>query len=73
MPQAEELLNELIDLNEAQQLDRTLVEARIAAAKGANEMAESKLRALDLTKLSPSQKISLLRNFCSNCRKIVKT
>ncbi len=33
VPQAEELLNELVDLNEAQQLDRTLVEARIAAAK----------------------------------------
>ena len=61
VPQAEELLTELVDLNEAQQLDRTLVEARIAAAKGANEMAENKLRALDLTKLSPSQKISLLR------------
>ena len=63
VPQAEELLNELVDLNEAQQLDRTLVEARIAAAKGANEMAESKLRALDLTKLSPSQKSRYYETF----------
>ena len=36
VPQAEELLTELVDLNEAQQLDRTLIEARIAAAKGNN-------------------------------------
>ncbi len=63
VPQAEELLTELVDLNEAQQLDRTLVEARIAAAKGANEMAESKLRALDLTKLSPSQKSRYYETF----------
>ena len=33
VPQAEELLTELVDLNEAQQLDRTLIEAHIAAAK----------------------------------------
>lgn len=63
VPQAEELLNELVDLNEAQQLDRTLVEARISAEKGANEMAESKLRALDLTKLSPSQKSRYYETF----------
>lgn len=63
VPQAEELLNELVDLNEAQQLDRTLVEASISAAKGANEMAESQLRALDLTKLSPSQKSRYYETF----------
>ena len=62
----------MVDLNEAQQLDRTLVEARIAAAKGANEMAESKLRALDLTKLSLSQKSRYYETFAQTA-KIVKT
>jgi len=38
VPQAEELLTELVDLNEAQQLDRALIEARIAAAKGNNDV-----------------------------------
>ncbi|MDU6938913.1 MAG: penicillin-binding protein activator, partial [Haemophilus parainfluenzae] len=64
VPQAEELLTELVDLNEAQQLDRTLIEARIAAAKGNNnDVAEGKLRALDLTKLSPSQKSRYYETF----------
>ena len=54
--QSEALLSELGALNNAQKLDRTLIEARIAAAKGANEEAESRLRTIDLSKLSPSQK-----------------
>lgn len=54
--QSEALLSELGALNNAQKLDRTLIEARIAAAKGANEEAESRLRSVDLSKLSPSQK-----------------
>ena len=54
--QSEALLSELGALNNAQKLDRTLIEARIAAAKGANEEAESRLRTVDLSKLSPSQK-----------------
>ena len=37
-------------------LDRALIEARISAAKNANEVAQNQLRALDLNKLSPSQK-----------------
>ena len=54
--QSEALLSELGALNNAQKLDRTLIEARIAAAKGANEEAESRLHTVDLSKLSPSQK-----------------
>lgn len=54
--QSEALLSELGALNNVQKLDRTLIEARIAAAKGANEEAESRLRTIDLSKLSPSQK-----------------
>ena len=54
--QSEALLSELGALNNAQKLDQTLIEARIAAAKGANEEAESRLRTIDLSKLSPSQK-----------------
>ena len=54
--QSEALLSELGELNDAQKLDRALIEARISAAKGANETAESQLRLIDLSKLSPSQK-----------------
>ncbi|OOF59043.1 penicillin-binding protein activator [Rodentibacter myodis] len=54
--QSEAILSELGELNEAQKLDRTLLEARISAAKGANEAAESQLRLIELNKLSPSQK-----------------
>lgn len=55
VPQAEALLSELGELNDAQKLDRTLIEARIAAAKNQNDQAETLLRGLDLGKLSPSQ------------------
>ena len=54
--QSEALLNELGELNDAQKLDRALIEARISAAKNANDVAQNQLRALDLNKLSPSQK-----------------
>lgn len=54
--QSEAILSELGELNDAQKLDRTLIEARLSAAKGANEVAESQLRLIDLNKLSRSQK-----------------
>ncbi|EDK08729.1 putative lipoprotein, partial [Haemophilus influenzae PittHH] len=54
--QSEALLRELGELNDAQKLDRALIEARISAAKNANEVAQNQLRVLDLNKLSPSQK-----------------
>ncbi|THA07473.1 penicillin-binding protein activator [Rodentibacter pneumotropicus] len=54
--QSEAILSELGELNDAQKLDRTLIEARLSAAKGANEVAESQLRLIDLNKLSVSQK-----------------
>ena len=54
--QSEALLSELGELNDAQKLDRALIEARISAAKNANDVAQNQLRALDLNKLSPSQK-----------------
>ena len=54
--QSEALLSELGELNDAQKLDRALIEARISAAKNANEVAQNQLRTLDLNKLSPSQK-----------------
>ncbi|BFU59982.1 MULTISPECIES: penicillin-binding protein activator [Rodentibacter] len=54
--QSEAILSELGELNDAQKLDRTLIEARLSAAKGANEVAQSQLRLIDLNKLSPSQK-----------------
>lgn len=53
--QAQALLSELGELNDAQKLDRTLIEARIAAAKNQNEQAETLLHSLNLGKLSPSQ------------------
>lgn len=56
VPQAEALLLELRELNEAQKLERSLIEARIAAAKEQNEAAQSRLRLIDLNKLSLSQK-----------------
>lgn len=54
--QSEALLSELGELNDAQKLDRALIEARISAAKNANDVAQNQLRVLDLNKLSPSQK-----------------
>ncbi|OOF83417.1 penicillin-binding protein activator [Rodentibacter ratti] len=54
--QSEAILSELGELNDAQKLDRALIEARLSAAKGANEVAESQLRLIDLNKLSRSQK-----------------
>ncbi|OOF40180.1 penicillin-binding protein activator [Rodentibacter mrazii] len=54
--QSEAILSELGELNEAQQLDRSLIAARLSAAKGANEVAENQLRLIDLKKLSLSQK-----------------
>ncbi|OOF37934.1 penicillin-binding protein activator [Rodentibacter rarus] len=56
IPQSEAILAELGELNEAQKLDRSLIEARLSAAKGSSEVAESQLRLIDLKKLSPSQK-----------------
>ncbi len=55
MAQSEAILSELGELNDAQKLDRSLIEARLSAAKGANEVAENRLRLIDLNKLSPSQ------------------
>ncbi|OOF88208.1 penicillin-binding protein activator [Rodentibacter ratti] len=54
--QSEAILSELGELNDAQKLDLVLIEARLSAAKGANEVAESQLRLIDLNKLSRSQK-----------------
>ena len=54
--QSEALLSELGELNDEQKLDRALIEARISAAKNVNDIAQNQLRALDLNKLSPSQK-----------------
>ncbi|MBF0751720.1 MULTISPECIES: penicillin-binding protein activator [unclassified Pasteurella] len=54
--QSEAILSELGELNDAQKLDRLLIEARLSAAKGANDVAESQLRLIDLNKLSASQK-----------------
>ncbi|OOF66262.1 penicillin-binding protein activator [Rodentibacter sp. Ppn85] len=54
--QSEAILYELGELNDAQKLDRSLIEARLSSAKGANEVAESQLRLIDLNKLSASQK-----------------
>ncbi|OOF55133.1 penicillin-binding protein activator [Rodentibacter genomosp. 2] len=54
--QSEAILSELGELNEAQQLDRSLIAARLSAAKGENEVAENQLRLIDLKKLSLSQK-----------------
>ncbi|OOF50674.1 penicillin-binding protein activator [Rodentibacter genomosp. 1] len=54
--QSEAILSELGELNDAQKLDRLLIEGRLSAAKGANDVAESQLRLIDLNKLSASQK-----------------
>lgn len=42
-------------------LNRALIEARISAAKNANEVAQNQLRALDLNKLSPSQNLVITK------------
>ncbi|MBN6070758.1 penicillin-binding protein activator [Aggregatibacter actinomycetemcomitans] len=53
--QAQSLLNELTELNPEQLLDKTLIDADIAAVKGQNNEAENLLRDIDLTQLSASQ------------------
>ncbi|TYA50207.1 penicillin-binding protein activator [Aggregatibacter actinomycetemcomitans] len=53
--QAQSLLNELTELNPEQLLDKTLIDADIAAVKGQNNEAENLLRGIDLTQLSSSQ------------------
>ena len=41
--QSEALLSELGELNDAQKLDRALIEARISAAKNANDVAQKSI------------------------------
>ncbi len=53
--QAQSLLNELTELNPEQLLDKTLIDADIAAVKGQNNEAENLLKGIDLTQLSSSQ------------------
>ena len=55
VPQAQALLNELSTLNPDQLLDKSLIEAHIAAVQGNNQLAEDLLRRVDLTQLSSSQ------------------
>lgn len=52
---AEGFLAELKGLTAEQLLDKSLVEASIAAAKGENKIAQDILQTVDLTQLSPSQ------------------
>jgi len=54
--QSEALLGELGELNDKQKLDKTLIDARIAASKGDSNQVTMLLNSLDLSKLSPSQK-----------------
>ena len=56
VPQAEALLGELMDLTPEQSLDKSIVDAHVAAAKRQNDQATSKLRLIDLNQLSQSQK-----------------
>ncbi|MFU2078524.1 penicillin-binding protein activator [Avibacterium endocarditidis] len=56
IPQAQAMLSELKDLNEEQLLDKSLIEAHIAAVKGNNQNAETRLKMINLALLSPSQK-----------------
>ncbi|RDF02957.1 penicillin-binding protein activator [Aggregatibacter aphrophilus] len=53
--QAQSLLNELTELNPEQLLDKSLIDAHIAAVKGKNQEAENLLRSINLTQLSASQ------------------
>ena len=53
--QAQSLLNELTELNPEQLLDKTLIDADIAAVKGQNNEAENLLKGIDLTQFSSSQ------------------
>ena len=55
VPQAQALLNELSTLNPDQLLDKSLIEAHIAAVQGNKQHAEDLLRRVDLTQLSSSQ------------------
>lgn len=54
--QAEAQLADLNNLNEQQQLDKSLVEADISAAKRDSSLAQGQLQTIDLAKLSNSQK-----------------
>ncbi|WP_373100650.1 MULTISPECIES: penicillin-binding protein activator [Pasteurellaceae] len=56
IPQAEALLAELKDLNDEQLLDKSIIDANIAALKGKNKSAQTQLQAINLSLLSPSQK-----------------
>ena len=53
--QSQSLLNELTELNPEQLLDKSLIDAHIAAVKGKNQEAENLLRSINLTQLSASQ------------------
>lgn len=57
IPQAEALLSELKDLNEQQLLDKSLIDAHIAAVKGENQLAENRLNRINLASLSSSQQV----------------
>lgn len=54
--QAEALLAELVKLTPEQQLDKSLIDTHILAAKRENERAESQLKFINLAQLSQSQK-----------------
>lgn len=56
VPQAEALLAGLRDLTPEQQLDKSIIEAHISAIQHKNSRATAQLKAIDLTKLSASQK-----------------
>ncbi|WP_040976470.1 penicillin-binding protein activator [Necropsobacter massiliensis] len=56
IPQAQALLAELKDLNDEQLLDKSIIDANIAAIKGKNKSAQTQLTAINLALLSPSQK-----------------
>ena len=55
IPQAQALLNELKDLNPDQLVDKSLIEAHIAAVKNDNTSAANVLKSVNLAQLSPSQ------------------
>ncbi|EEX49869.1 penicillin-binding protein activator [Pasteurella dagmatis] len=55
IPQAQALLAELIDLNEEQLLDKSIIEANISALKQQNTLADSQLKKINLSLLSKSQ------------------
>ncbi|WP_133543465.1 penicillin-binding protein activator [Mesocricetibacter intestinalis] len=55
LPQAEALLAELQDLSDEQRLDKTLIEAHIAAIKRNQNKADGLLKSIDPAQLSASQ------------------